>query len=161
MALPHGLSKNFTAFFFSLYLIFRGIAFVDEVHDFADVLVGEIFVLNEWAVDERAVARAGQPADDAATLQPVLNGCCGSNYGAVSPHQLHGGTWQFRPCLEVIDLTSQCEGLLRSNATHSGEDDDDGDEVSLHFFFGCLFKRYCTWKRAYCGSTLRRISARP
>lgn len=60
-----------TAFFFSLYIILWRIALVDEVYDFVDVLVGEIFVLNEWAVDERAVARVGQSADDAATLQPV------------------------------------------------------------------------------------------
>lgn len=108
---------------------------MDEVHDFADVLVGEIFVLNEWAVDERAVARAGQPADDAATLQPVLNGCCGSNYGAVCTHQLHGGTWQLRPCLEVIDLASQREGLLRPSATYGGEGENDGNDLSfLHAF---------------------------
>jgi len=70
-ALPLGLAKNFTTFFFPFYLIFRGIAFVDDVHDFVDVLVGEVFVLNEWAVDERAVARVGQSADDAATFQPM------------------------------------------------------------------------------------------
>ncbi len=70
-ALPLGSSKNFTAFFLSSYLIFGGITLVDEVHDFVDFLVGEVFVPNEWAVDERAVARVGQSADDAATLQPV------------------------------------------------------------------------------------------
>ena len=46
---------------------------MDEVHDFVDVLVGEVFVLNEWTVDERAVARVGQSADDAVTFQPVPN----------------------------------------------------------------------------------------
>ena len=46
---------------------------MDEVHDFVDVLVGEVFVLNEWTVDERAVAMVGQSADDAATFQPVPN----------------------------------------------------------------------------------------
>ena len=46
---------------------------MDDVHDFVDVLVGEVFFLNEWTVDKRAVARVGQSADDAATFQPMPN----------------------------------------------------------------------------------------
>ena len=51
-ALPLGSSKNFTAFFLSFYLIFRGITLVDEVHDFVDVLVGEVFFAKAGVISE-------------------------------------------------------------------------------------------------------------
>ena len=51
-ALPLGSSKNFTAFFLSSYLIFGGITLVDEVHDFVDVLVGEVFFAKAGVISE-------------------------------------------------------------------------------------------------------------
>ena len=44
---------------------------MDEVHDFVDVLVGEVFFAKAGVISERQMVRGEQTADDAATLQPV------------------------------------------------------------------------------------------
>ena len=47
------ITEFLVTFFFSFYLIFGGIALVDEVHDFVDVLVGEVFFAKAGVISER------------------------------------------------------------------------------------------------------------
>ena len=47
------ITEFLVTFFFPFYLIFWGIAIVDEVHDFVDVLVGEVFFAKAGVSSER------------------------------------------------------------------------------------------------------------
>ena len=54
-------------------MFFASKATLGRAHDFMDFLVGEAFLVKVWAGDKRAIRRAGQSADEAATLQPASN----------------------------------------------------------------------------------------
>ena len=65
------ITEFLVTFFFPFYFILRGITLVDEVHDFVDVLIGEVFFAKAGVISERQMVRGEQTAQNAATFQPV------------------------------------------------------------------------------------------
>ena len=46
------ITEFLVTFFFPFYFILRGITLVDEVHDFVDVIVGEVFFAKAGVISE-------------------------------------------------------------------------------------------------------------
>ena len=103
-----------------LDFVLRGIAFVDDVHDFVDVLFGEVIAVKGRVVGERGIAGGEETAQAATGLQPV-------------PQVLEGPA-DAGP--EEGDSAEVHQHDDDENEQHAHDDAHDGGDAVICLFFG-------------------------